>query len=531
MSLYDDLFLSPSSTQAEIKQQYQYLSRNFHPDKQESSSQSSGEQFRKISAAYKTLSDPASRAFYDKYGTEAPGNFNEQHDSRFSLLPKDKKFLELERRAKLLLAEHEEMQAQQFLSPVVNSNIGFKYDPRRNRIRKGFSTLTSSVTASSHAHSLSLVSVNHVQSNFQGVSRISVIYTTSWWMLDVFRVTANFPGTIGIEGERRLDEWNNVKIGVEPSSKSAGTVNISWTHKLSRLFAGVLGVNLGLTNSVSLELAKKPERNILLDQSMDDAEDKADEYLADTVRGKLKFELSSSDAFVEFKPKINVNKSTAISLGPRIGLSGFALELGTSQILDELSSLTSSSAGLKTVLHWGFAINGTTVESVTYSVKISRGGFGFNFPLEIPMDESENRFALLAVFLAGYAFLPLFAGQGIRKVYQSYFSLNTKSEDLTSESTESSLSSGDMETIKKIAKEKRASSDLKIISAYFEEYDVTDLVMARVFNNRLVISNAPKHLIFGESAKDKNLVIVYSNQNQPSQKRQTFKPQQPVMLP
>lgn len=67
-SFYARLRLTAAATQSEIKGAYYRLSKVYHPDKTGNCSKAII-QFRNITEAYKVLSDPKSKAAYDK------GNF------------------------------------------------------------------------------------------------------------------------------------------------------------------------------------------------------------------------------------------------------------------------------------------------------------------------------------------------------------------------------------------------------------------------------------------------------------------------
>ncbi|KAF9109137.1 hypothetical protein BGX27_007961 [Mortierella sp. AM989] len=66
---YDTLGVSPDATDAEIKKAYRKLAMKYHPDK----NPDAGDQFKEISHAYETLSDPEAREMYDRYGEDGPG--------------------------------------------------------------------------------------------------------------------------------------------------------------------------------------------------------------------------------------------------------------------------------------------------------------------------------------------------------------------------------------------------------------------------------------------------------------------------
>ncbi|PRW59130.1 dnaJ-like protein subfamily B member 5-like [Chlorella sorokiniana] len=65
---YSLLGVAPTATQAELKSAYRKLALQLHPDV--SSAPDASERFAAVAAAYDVLSDPESRALYDRYGAE-----------------------------------------------------------------------------------------------------------------------------------------------------------------------------------------------------------------------------------------------------------------------------------------------------------------------------------------------------------------------------------------------------------------------------------------------------------------------------
>jgi hypothetical protein len=74
VNYYKILKISPKATTAEIKSAYRRLARKKHPDVNKNSEESARE-FALIAKAYKILSDPQERAYYDKKLLEYEFNF------------------------------------------------------------------------------------------------------------------------------------------------------------------------------------------------------------------------------------------------------------------------------------------------------------------------------------------------------------------------------------------------------------------------------------------------------------------------
>src|SRR5215207_7911457 len=77
--LYHILGVAPNVAPEKIKEQFRFLAQAFHPDKHASPAHKAraGEMLRKITEAYRVLSDPLQRAAYDKKRSMHMASFEE----------------------------------------------------------------------------------------------------------------------------------------------------------------------------------------------------------------------------------------------------------------------------------------------------------------------------------------------------------------------------------------------------------------------------------------------------------------------
>jgi molecular chaperone DnaJ len=68
---YETLGISPAATQAEVKQAYRRLVKQFHPDKHPQTAGDQHDQMARINAAYEVLGDPQHRRHYDRQRTHS----------------------------------------------------------------------------------------------------------------------------------------------------------------------------------------------------------------------------------------------------------------------------------------------------------------------------------------------------------------------------------------------------------------------------------------------------------------------------
>lgn len=79
INYYETLGISPTATQAQVKQAYRQLAKQFHPDAQ--NSESTHEKIAQVNAAYEVLGDESERQRYDVL-RNGPGNSRENNQGR-----------------------------------------------------------------------------------------------------------------------------------------------------------------------------------------------------------------------------------------------------------------------------------------------------------------------------------------------------------------------------------------------------------------------------------------------------------------
>lgn len=128
VNYYKILKISPKATTAEIKSAYRRLARKKHPDVNKNS-ESSAREFALIAKAYKILSDPQARSFYDKKLLEYDFTFSSKdgetilnsdnpHARRLRRMAYEKRYNEIIDR---MIAEErrESMALQKVIYPIV----------------------------------------------------------------------------------------------------------------------------------------------------------------------------------------------------------------------------------------------------------------------------------------------------------------------------------------------------------------------------------------------------------------------------
>ena len=400
MDLYEVLNVQSSASPEEIRNGYLSMSRIHHPDKASGSSTS---EFRNINQAYTILSDPTLREFYDEHGLEAAMMAQEDiaTDEKFSLVPSSEKLSDLRKRVKRMVRSSKELDAQRFLQPTGSITIGTRilsYSPFYHSW--SHSSTNFGVALLTGKHSVSLFASSHVQRGGAAVSRASVVLATAFSPSITTRSMVHFMGgrwpAIECMIQKALTEETVVRqtFALDDGKLVLGT---EWIQQLAESVIGTLGLTVGAARGMSVEIAKKLGGRVLPDW-----------------RGKIRMNLSSDgEIALSGKSKFHAADGLEFHAGPSVNISkgsvGFEVAVQT-----ELEPVVEEQEGaFPTVFTWSLLME--YPDELTVGLKLSRGGFMFNFPIELPV--AETKWALIGA-LAVWTFAPLFA-RGSKQLYST----------------------------------------------------------------------------------------------------------------
>ncbi|KAF4743687.1 DnaJ (Hsp40), sub C, member 11, partial [Perkinsus olseni] len=120
MDLYDLLHVARDSDSDAIRQGYLDQSKLHHPDKRASQG-GDPEAFRRINYAYRVLSNPTMRSFYDKYGLDGISLADG------IVVKQDETLANLERRVRAMVRGNEEMKVQRMFQLQGEMTTGLKF--------------------------------------------------------------------------------------------------------------------------------------------------------------------------------------------------------------------------------------------------------------------------------------------------------------------------------------------------------------------------------------------------------------------
>ena len=505
-SLYDYLNTSPAATADELKIKFHALSKVLHPDK----SGGDSEAFRKLNHSYRILSDSTLREFYDKYGYEAVQVAEDIDHSDLKLAVPSDKLKILEEKVRNLIRTSDELRAQQLLGLQGNCSAGVRVLSLTNPFyfRWQQTALNQSVSVNISANdSMTIASTALIQRSGGGVGRLSCFFSRA----GLGRLGLHWMGEGGLsfDGEisRPIDKWNLFKQSVNVTQNGEIHAESKWEHSFGNGLGGAIGVSVGSESSVGFELLKR------------------NEGFLKKLRGRIRVELSESDASISFKSKMKISDKLEYSFGPSVKISqGVSVDVACQQIV-EPPILALQGGSFPTILSWGWSMGS---HFMTLSARFSRGGLGFTIPIEVPL-EGDDRGVIILGGLAIWASMPALV-YGIEKMVKMTAHAENTNPDVQ---VKTAFIAADCEQIKRLAHEVKqrelAVSGLIVLSAKFDDYDVTDLLMARVVHSSLQISSAPREFIFGDQAKNKTLAVTYKNGS--FQTQRCFQVGQPIILP
>ena len=509
MSLYDTLNVAADADPETIRNGYLSMSRLHHPDK---SAGSDGAAFRDVNRAYKVLSDPTLREFYDKHGLGPTELLDADTLASAQLVRSEKSRVGiLEHRVRTLMRTSDELHAQRFLQPTVSMTMGsriLQYSPLYHTW--SYTATQAGVSMLTGKHSLALFASAHTQRGGAAVSRASLILGSA------FSPSITTRAVVHVMGGR----WPGFEVMVQKSVSDetvlrqtfsvdkAITVSTEWIQQLGAVVIGTLGVTLGQTRGISMELVKK-------------AGGPFSRFRAKVRLGLVSDGLLSLSSKVKFVPVNGIE----LHVGPSINSTGnlsFDLAFQT-----ELPPLVEEQEGaFPTLLQWSLGLE--YPQNLTVGIKLSRGGFNFNFPIDLP--EVETKWALIAA-LALWTFAP-FATRGLL----SQVTVSKTAAEPNPNPTHTSEGAQERARLVPEATERRRVEEgiegLVIIDAkYADLLDVTDVLMARVRNSSLALSSTTKSTLVGfrypTAGHDLRIIYTYGDK----QYERIFHDNEVVILP
>ena len=407
--LYETLNVPKTASPDDVRNGYLNMSRLHHPDKSQSSS---GEEFKRINQAYKILNDPGLRAFYDKHGYEPTMIAETTIDENVTTLNRlDDKLQYMESRVRAMLRSSEELRVQKFLQPSASISMGTRILSYNNPF--GFTwTNTSSnagVSLYSGKYNVAVYQSSFVQRGGAAVSRASLILSAAFSPLLSGRSVIHFMGgrwpSIELMVQKQLTDETVIRQSLVCDELGAGggggsklpiSISTEWIQQLGEVVIGTLGVTLGQTRGVSLEIAKKIGGT------------EWPKYLR-KLRAKARIGLmSNGDISIGGKVKYAIADGLEIHAGPQLSVgTGLSFEVAFHKELENL--VEEQEGAFPTYLQWSIGLH--MPDEVSVGIKVIRGSYSFHFPIELPAPESK--WALIGI-LAAWTFAPIIVNVGAR---------------------------------------------------------------------------------------------------------------------
>ncbi|CEM11220.1 unnamed protein product [Vitrella brassicaformis CCMP3155] len=468
---YDILRVPRSASQDEIKREYRELSRVYHPDKAllqsaSSSSDSVGttpavqqlqysasgyltvqdtvqdqddrrgsktsSAFLKLNRAYRVLSDPLLRQFYDRYGAvgvklveeakdelraeeeeqlhEEGGEHDEHHhDTSSPLLDtqqvpdaeidewsaayarRDSSSLvrasnpmhEFEKRVNRLMRKHEELSALRLMNLAGHFTLATLtelFDPTANFLfrrkwKLQFAAMGQSVQFNLGAHTLVLACAAHIQSTTAGVARFSGLWSVPLGSDMDLRVSLATSGTSLIQTidaslSRKLDDNLTLSQKVSVNRRGQLSTTLAMAQSMGEGLDGILSWKIGEGHGVSARwLWTKDKLSLRTDVSV-----------------------SEDDVSVSGKAKYDIDESASVALMPQLSISqGISTECVVSFRPSFVDELTKMQYGVL----W-------RPNAFSLKFRIVRAGMSFTFPIQL---FQSSELDLLQLQLVGYFLL------------------------------------------------------------------------------------------------------------------------------
>ncbi|KAF4678286.1 DnaJ (Hsp40), sub C, member 11 [Perkinsus chesapeaki] len=398
MHLYDLLHVARDSDADGIRQGYLEQSKLHHPDKRASQG-GDPEAFRQINYAYRVLSNPTMRAFYDKYGPEGISLADG------IVVKQDETLANLERRVRAMVRSNEEMKVQRMFQLQGEMTTGLKFRDLHSAPRWAYTSFTHGMGITAGRHNFTVVTASHVQANGGGVGKMTFFWQTGWSPYMQSRVMVDtvagqwWPPAIEGVVTRQVGQHSTLRQTVSWTQAGGVGAAMTWGLQLFKDWSGSVTLAVGHGNHAAFEIEKtNPEIGGDDDLARMKAWDRC------TMKYNFSIEGEGNVAF-EAKAVLPFSGGFEISCGPTMSLAtGAGIELKCSQQLNGAESLSDweeLDGAFPTLVQWSLMLRWPNFDSAILKFRFTRGGAAFTLPLEFSVPGDNTGVAMAtSIFLA-----------------------------------------------------------------------------------------------------------------------------------
>ncbi|KAF4668709.1 DnaJ (Hsp40), sub C, member 11 [Perkinsus olseni] len=398
MDLYDLLHVARDSDSDAIRQGYLDQSKLHHPDKRASQG-GDPEAFRRINYAYRVLSNPTMRSFYDKYGLDGISLADG------IVVKQDETLANLERRVRAMVRGNEEMKVQRMFQLQGEMTTGLKFRNWQEVPQWGYTSFTHGMGITAGRHNFTVVTASHVQANGGGVGKMTYFWQTGWSPYMQSRVMVDtvagqwWPPALEAVVTRQVGQHSTLRQTVSWTQVGGVGAAMTWGLQLFKDWAGSVTLAVGHGNHAAFEIEKtNPEVGSDEDLARMKAWDRC------TMKYNFSIEGEGNIAF-EAKTVLPFSGGFEVSCGPTMSLAaGAGIELKCSQQLNGAESLSDweeLDGAFPTLVQWSLMLRWPNFDSAILKFRFTRGGAAFTIPLEFSVPGDNTGVAIAtSVFLA-----------------------------------------------------------------------------------------------------------------------------------